>query len=148
MSLFARLTLPLAVLALGATFVALPGGCKRAGPTEPTTVRGAVTFQGKALAGGLVIFSPDAERGGSGKPVCGELGPDGRYQLTLANSPAISPGWYRVAIVALPTPASTPLLDQPVFPPRLARPDLSGLVREVEAGKENVFEFAVEVSGV
>ncbi|WP_171471918.1 hypothetical protein [Frigoriglobus tundricola] len=34
---------------------------------------------------------------------------------------------------------------EPVFPAKLARPDLSGLEREVQVGKDHVFDFAVEV---
>ena len=34
-----------------------------------------------------------------------------------------------------------------LFPPQLARPDVSGVVREVKPGQENVFDFAVEVNG-
>jgi hypothetical protein len=119
--------------------VALPGGCKRPAPPGATTVRGAVTFQGRPLSGGLVVFSPDPDRGGSGKPARGDLDPDGRFRLTLADSEAVPACWYRVAILGLPA-AGAP------FPPKLARPDLSGIVREVKSGRENVFDFAVEVS--
>jgi hypothetical protein len=122
--------------------VALPGGCKPSAPPHaPATVRGAVSFQSQFLVGGMVTFSPDAERGGSGKPIRGDIGPDGRYQLAVAGNSTVPPGWYRVAI--LPPPSL--LLAQPVFPTQLARPDLSGLVREVHAGRENVFDFAIEV---
>jgi hypothetical protein len=142
---FTRLFVPLISLAAGVLLVAFPVGCKRSAPSGPTTVRGTVTFQGKPLAGGLVIFSPDADRGGSGKPIRGDLGPDGRYQLALGGNTAIPAGWYRVAIVALPSANAASLLEQPLFPARLARPDLSELVREVQAGQENVFDFAIEV---
>ena len=110
-----RLFVPVAALGVGAALVALPGGCSRKTPAAPATVRGAVTFQGRPVAGGLVVFSPDPERGGTGKPVRGEIGTDGRYDLRPAGQPAVPPGWYRVAIAAPPAaPASA--LD-PVFPP-------------------------------
>ena len=141
MSTLLRLFVPMIALAVGAAIVALPGGCKRPAPPGATTVRGAVTFQGKPLTGGLVIFSPDPDRGGSGKPARGELGPDGRFRLTLGDSTTIPGGWYRVAILGLPA-------DGSAFPSKLARPDLSGIVREVQPGRENEFHFAVEVSGM
>jgi hypothetical protein len=143
MSMLSRLVIPVAALGLGAAIVALPGGCKRTPTPENATVRGTVLFQGQPLVGGLVIFSPDPERGGSGKPARGEIGSDGRYQLTLAGKTSIPPGWYRVAIVALPV--TTSRLGQPVFPAKLARPDMSGLSREVQPGCENTFDFAVDV---
>ncbi|MBA4065513.1 MAG: hypothetical protein C0501_17715 [Isosphaera sp.] len=135
-----RLLVPVAALGLGATLVALPGGCSRGPDAVPAAVRGTVTFQGRPLAGGLVVLSPDPDRGGSGKPARGDVGPDGRYELRLNGEAAIPPGWYRVAVAAAPGPAAGP-----AFPAKLARPDLSGLVREVKAGRENVFDFAVEV---
>ena len=123
MSTLLRLFVPVAALAVGTA------------TTAPRTV----AFQGKPLTSGLVIFSPDPDRGGSGKPARGDLDPDGRFRLTLADSEAVPAGWYRVAILGLPA-AGAP------FPPKLARPDLSGIVREVKSGRENVFDFAVEVS--
>src|SRR5581483_11537658 len=113
-------------------------------PPGAATVRGRVTFQGQPVAGGLVVFSPDPDRGGGGKPARGDLGPDGTFQLKLGDDTAIPPGWYRVAIAPAPAVAYP---DWPAFPPQLARPDKSGLVRQVQAGQENVFDFAVEVSG-
>jgi hypothetical protein len=38
-----------------------------------------------------------------------------------------------------------PSVHDRIFPLKLARPDMSGLIREVKAGQENVFEFSVEM---
>lgn len=144
---FVRVLVPLVALAGGAAVVAIPGGCSRKSPPAAATVRGHVTFQGEPLMSGLVVFSPDPDRGGSGKPARGDLAPDGSFQLKLGDDTTIPPGWYRVAIAS--GPASFPhsaYPDRPTFPPQLARPDRSGLVREVQAGQENVFNFAVEVT--
>lgn len=142
MSWLTRLVVSVVALGVGAAVVALPGGCSRKTPTGEATVRGSVTFQGQPVAGGLVVFSPDPDRGGDGKPCRGELGPDGRFQLKLGEVTTIPAGWYRVAIA--PAPGSA---DYLTFPPQLARPDKSGLIREVQPGRENVFDFAVEVPG-
>jgi hypothetical protein len=142
MSGFLRLIVPVAALGVGAALVALPGGCKRSAAPQAATVRGSVTFQGRPLAGGLVVFSADPDRGGSGKPARGDVGPDGRFELRLGEATAIPPGWYRVAIAPA---ADASAFDRAVFPPQLARPDLSGVVREVKAGQANVFDFVVEV---
>jgi hypothetical protein len=145
MSRLVRLLVPVVALGVGAALVGLPGGCNRKSASVPATVRGKVTFQGQPLAGGLVVFSPDPDRGGGGKPIRGDLDADGSFQLKLGGETAIPPGWYRVAIAPAAQSASASPLDRPPFPPQLARPDKSGLVREVKAGQENVFEFAVEV---
>jgi hypothetical protein len=93
-----------------------------------------------------VVFTPDPDRGGSGKPVRGNLGPDGTFELKPGGDAAIPPGWYRVSIAPAPGAAAGDP-GRPAFPKDLARPDRSGLLREVKAGRENVFAFAVEVTG-
>jgi len=136
---------PVTALALGAAFIALPGGCSRKTAPSPATVRGKVTYEGEPLAGGLIVFAPDPERGASGKHAQSELAADGSFQLSQAGESSIQPGWYRVAIA--PAPQFTPgsLRDRIPFPLDLSRPDRSKVVREVRAAQENVFEFTIEV---
>jgi hypothetical protein len=145
MSRLVRLLVPVVALGLGAAVVGLPGGCNRKAAPGSATVRGKVTFQGEPLADGLIVFSPDPDRGGGGKPVRGDLGSDGMFQLKLGDETAIPAGWYRVAIAPAPQVGSGLLANRPPFPLELGRPDRSKLFREVKAGQENVFEFAVEV---
>jgi hypothetical protein len=139
-----RLFLPLVALGIGAVAMSFSGGCGgNVPPPGPATVRGKVTFNGQPVAGGLVIFTPDPQRGGHGKPACAETASDGSFLLQLDKSDHIPAGWYRVALMpapVLPDPNAPPAA---VFPPKLARPDLSGLEREVRAGQDHVFEFAV-----
>jgi hypothetical protein len=138
-----RILVPLAALVAGAALVAAHGGCSRKGaPAAAATVRGKVTFQGEPLAGGTIVFSPDPDRGGGGKPARGDLAADGSFELKLAGESAIPPGWYRVSFAA--APATTAAVH---FPADLARPDASKTVREVKAGEENRFEFAIDVPG-
>src|SRR5262245_23845942 len=117
MSGFVRLLVPVVALGVGAAVVALPGGCSRKPPPAPATVAGKVTFQGQPLSGGLVVFSPDPDRGGNGKPARGEIAADGTYQLKLGDDSMIPAGWYRVAVAPAPTayPASA-------YPARLTFP--------------------------
>jgi hypothetical protein len=132
-----RVLVPVVALAAGAVAVALHGGCGSSAGPAPAAVRGKVTFQGRPLSGGLVVFTPDRDRGTTGKPIRGEIGPDGTFRLERDGSDHIPPGWYRVAIASAP--------GRPAFPPQLRRPDTSGLLREVRPGKEHSFEFCVEV---
>lgn len=145
MSRLARLLVPAIALALGAAFIAVPGGCSRKNAPAAAIVRGKVTYQGEPLAHGLIVFAPDPERGAAGKPACGELAADGTFQLAQGGEAAISPGWYRVAIAPAPQYAPGSLRDRVPFPLDLARPDRSGVVREVKSGQDNVFEFTIEV---
>jgi hypothetical protein len=109
-------------------------------------VSGTVTFNGQPVAGGLVVFTPDSRRGGSGKPAHAETATDGSFQLQLENSTHIPVGWYRVSLAPAPViPDPLLALQMPVFPAKLARPDMSGIEREVCAGHNHVFNFAIEV---
>lgn len=134
-----RLLVPLLSLAVGAGAVAVQGGCGPSKPPRELTVCGRLTFQGRPVAGGTVVFTPDPDHGGAGKPLRAATAADGTFTLRAADGP-VPPGWYRVALAAPPGEAT-----DPPFPPQLRRPDRSGLVREVTAGKDHVFEFAVEV---
>ena len=145
MSQLVRLLIAVVALAAGAALVAIEGGCSRRAAPAPATVRGRVIFQGEPLADGLIVFAPDPDRGGSGKAARGDLGPDGSFQLTIDSASTIPPGWYRVAIAPAPRYASGSVRDRYPFPLELARPDRSGVVREVKPGQENVFEFTIEV---
>ena len=114
-------------------------GCGRGGPPPPAAVRGTVTFQGRPLAGGLVVFAPDRDRGMAGKAVTAAVADDGSYTA------AVPAGWYRVAL------ADPPGIDWdghgwPKFPAALRRPDRAGLDREVVAGRTNELHFHVEAA--
>src|SRR5437764_1063836 len=113
-------------------------------PAVPATVRGLVTFQGRPLAGGLVVFAPDRDKGNAARPATATVDGDGRFQLAIDGSTAIAPGWYRVALADAPGVFSEDA-GFPRFPVALRRPDRAGLDREVVAGRENVFVFHVEV---
>lgn len=133
------------LIAAGAVALAVVGACQRSAPPAPATARGLVTFQGRPLAGGLVVFAPDREKGNAAKPATATIEPDGRFQLLADGAPTIAPGWYRVALADAPGVFSEDA-GFPRFPAALRRPDRAGLDREVIAGRENVFVFQVEVA--
>jgi hypothetical protein len=62
-------------------------------------VQGAVTLDGKPLAGAMVTFLPSGEKGG-GRPAGGRTDADGSFRLTTfkADDGAL-PGHYRVTVV-------------------------------------------------
>lgn len=114
-------------------------GCGRGSPVT-AGVRGTVTFQGRPLAGGLVVFAPDRDKGMGGKPVTVTVAEDGSY-----SAGAVPVGWYRVAL------ADPPGIDWeghgwPRFPAALRRPDRAGLDREVVAGRTNELHFYIEAA--
>lgn len=106
-------------------------------PQAPATVEGTVHFLGRPLAGGMVVFTPDRDRGTTGKPIAAEVLADGRYELP---SDKLSAGWYRVSI-------SDPPAFQSGFPATLRRPDRSGLSREIHPGRDHRYDFHIDVAG-
>jgi hypothetical protein len=120
----------------------LLAGCGPTAPAPTAGVRGLVTFQGRPLGGGVIVFAPDADRGSTGKPISGAIDLDGRYHLT--DGTKVPPGWYRVAIADQPATGGDYSYG-PRFPVALRRPDRSGLSREVLAGRDNVFDFYIDV---
>ncbi|MGL4419686.1 MAG: carboxypeptidase-like regulatory domain-containing protein [Gemmataceae bacterium] len=116
----------------------LPLSCSRGGGAATATVRGKVTFQGRPLAGGVIVFSAHPDKGTPGTRASAEIDNDGEYRLAVNGSPYLPPGWYRIAVAE---PATTAV--DAGFPTALRRPDRSGVDREVLGGKENVFEFHI-----
>ena len=82
-----------------AALILLLAGC--GGPSRPATVpvSGRVTYQGKPVPLGQIVFYPE-----KGRPAMGSIGPNGSYRLTtfVAGDSAI-PGRYRVTIQATRT---------------------------------------------
>jgi hypothetical protein len=117
----------------------LPVGCGKSKP-ERAPVRGTVYYKGDPLPGGVVAFAPDSERGGSGPPVSGEIGHDGKYELRTSDGDGLLPGWYRITVKAFPAAdgKGCPL------PNHYGDYDLSDLSREVYAGQTNVIDLRLE----
>jgi len=135
-----RTAVATAALALGGLLAFF--GCQKAPPPATARVEGIVTFQGRPLADGVVVFVPDADRTAGGKMFSASVDHDGRFVLA-DGAASIPPGWYKVAIADSPAGAGT--YSEP-FPPELRRPDRSGVEREVKAGQDHHFEFVIELN--
>jgi hypothetical protein len=123
-------------------------GC-RSGTPATAQVRGTVSYRGAPLRGGIIVFTPDAERGTHGAVAHAEIQADGSYVLSTGEQPGAVPGWHRVTVVAVQTPPQ-PLpgqryaVPQSILPERYRDPDLCGLTREVKAGQANVIDLDLE----
>jgi hypothetical protein len=122
------------LLALGLAAVL---GCSRHPPTGK--VQGRVTLAGRPVGPGKVFFLPDKSKGTEGPPAIGDLGSDGKYELsTFGSGDGAVVGHHRVEIVE-----SSPDVEfgveggsgQPtLIPLRYADADTSGLTAEVRRG--------------
>lgn len=139
------------VAALLAVGMIISLGC---GQGKPTTAQvcGRVTFQGKPVPEGKIIFMPD-----NGRPAIGEIGPDGRYELkTFAAGDGAAFGKHRVVIEArrVSGGAKPKTLEEEfhgggaaanfsvewLVPEKYSNSDTSNLTAEVKAGP-NVIDF-------
>jgi hypothetical protein len=103
-------------------FCLLLAGC--GGPPPLAQVQGQVRFRGSPLPGGIIVFSPDAERGTRGQLALADIGPDGKFTLLTDGKPGCAPGWHRVTVASHVTS----------LPDRYRDPDLSGRIVEVKPG--------------
>ncbi|QDU59678.1 hypothetical protein Pan216_05100 [Planctomycetes bacterium Pan216] len=137
---FGKRDLFVVALVLGTSLPLL--GCQygHAGPELAETV-GFVTWKGEPLAGAMVAFIPDRERGTSGPMAIGVTDREGRYTLVTSGtrSGAIL-GEHRVSISL----SADPYSDMPptqTLPMRYADETTSGLTAHVVASKTNTLDF-------
>jgi hypothetical protein len=132
-------------LLLGLAFTSA-GGCGSAKTGYPL-VTGRVYYHGQPVAGGLIVFTPDEERGNTGPLAKAIIGPDGRFSLRSEGKLGAAPGWHRVTIAPAPVASKSVRLQLYQSPPiRLRSPQLSGLSREVKADAANAFDFLLDDS--
>jgi hypothetical protein len=132
---------------LAALVLVLAAGCAGRGTDRATALAGKVSYRGKAVGTGTIVFVPDGSRGTNGPPLCAAIQPDGGYKVT-AGASAVPAGWYRVTIAAVAVPPAGPGqafgVPYSLLPDRYRDPELSGLVCEVKAGRENAINFNLE----
>lgn len=110
-------------------------------------VEGKVTYQGKPLEFGAVIFQPAAGPGASGT-----IQPDGTFRLsTYGNEDGAVLGTHKVAFSCFdsqspnappPDPSKEPGLGKPLIPRKYLSAETSGLTAEVKSRNEP-FEFVL-----
>jgi hypothetical protein len=142
-------------LGLGAVLLALAllpalltlSGCGRA-PLTP--VHGKVSYQGAALQGGVIVFSPDTSRGERGAIAVGKIREDGGYTLYTGDAAGAAAGWYRVTVSSL---AATSFSVPPgqgfnfpasLIPEKYRDPEQSLLACEVKPSRTNSIDFNLE----
>ncbi len=111
-------------------------------------VSGHVYYQGKPLAGGTIVFTPDPERGGSGPMAFAEIHTDGSFTLHTGSAFGAVAGWHRVTVAALPPPPAIAGIsisrEPPSLPAKYSDPELSGLLQEVKTGVANTLELRLD----
>ena len=122
--------------------LALLAGC---GPSYDATISGTVTMDGSPLTKGTVSFHPTA-----GGPVAtGTIQSDGAFEVQTATTEGLSPGEYKVTVVATDPPPPSPTGEELpgilLTAPEFGRLDTTPLTYTVEAGA-NSFEIPVSAA--
>ena len=123
------------LVTFGLLLLSLLGGCQRGPKIVP--VRGTVTYQGKPLRTGSVIFQP-----AMGQPASGIIQSDGTFVLsTRKEGDGATVGPHKVKITCYESrpqvPGGEPMLGKLLIPDRYIYFDRSGLTAEVVAGNDN-----------
>jgi hypothetical protein len=122
--------------------ILLLAGCGKSGP-QLAPVRGLVTLDGQPVFEAQLIFQPDE---GQGSPSYGVTDKDGQYEVGYKrDQKGALVGWHTVSITMdwqIVGPDGGYIRRAQAIPPRYNTQ--SELRREVERGKENVFEFELK----
>ena len=110
-------------------------GCGKNDPQPLAPVKGQVWYQGRSLTSGMVVFTPDIQRGGSGPQAWAKIGPDGSFVLMTDTRHGATPGWHRITIA---TESSASL------PTHFHDPEQSRQLFEVKADRANVCELRLD----
>lgn len=136
---------PKAALALAVACLAL-GGCEAEKKYPHAAVHGKVTYKGKPLTFGSVVFFPTkAPEDGVLMPASGDIKPDGTYELKSQSDDGALLGEHKVVVYAVESsqPAASKEGDAPkadqgpkksLLPRKYSAPDTTPLVRTVKEG--------------
>jgi hypothetical protein len=91
------------ILFLGIGGFAALSGCGESGiKYEHAKVHGKVSYKGKPLTFGTVLFMPvESPKEGPMQPASGPINTDGTYELTSQSSPGAILGEHKVAVIAV-----------------------------------------------
>jgi hypothetical protein len=127
-------------------FAALLSGCADAGDQDTATVHGKVTYRGKPLPLGMVMFTPD----NMGPTASGAINTDGTYTLsTYSTGDGAVIGTHKVAVIAKEEQTNfeanaAPTDGKRLIPDKYFLEVTSGLTAEVKPGEENEINFNLE----
>jgi hypothetical protein len=120
-------------------------GCGSRGGLDLASVRGTVTYKGKPLDHGDVVFVPI--EGTPGPQAMGTIGPDGSYAVKTAGKDGAAVGKHKVKVmsrrVVTPEEAKNLKIGELLTPPIYARDDATPLSFEVKKG-DNTYSIELK----
>jgi len=141
-----RVSGPACRLLLGAVLFAV--GCGEVSGLPLASVEGSVTYDGKSLDHGRVIFSPQG--GTPGPSATGIIQPDGTFVMRTIGHEGVAVGSHKVTVHCrrrlTPTEIKNRSLKTPesLIPAKFWKRKESTLTFNVEAGEDNAYEIVLE----
>lgn len=128
----------------GTWLISVPG-CARNDPLPLAPVSGTVTYQGKPLDHGRVVFAP--LRGTPGPAAVGEIRPDGSFQMHTCGRDGAAIGQHRGTVhcrkILTPAEAASLVIPASLIPDKYGHEAHSALSFEVRPG-ENHYAIALD----
>lgn len=120
-------------------------GCDSAeSPPALTRVYGTVSYLGRPLQGGTIVFIPDEERGTMGSLVHADIQLNGAYVLRTGAQEGVAPGTYRVTVRPAETAPGQARQIWPQPPERYCDPRTSGLACKVQNVEAHTINFHLQ----
>ncbi len=127
-------------------FAACLCGCGSDLRFDTATVTGTVTYNGKPLDHGEVVFVP--LEGTPGPQAVGTIQTDGSFEMRSGNVPGVAVGKHRVTVHCrgelTPEQAKSLALPKSLIPEKYGLADTTPLTYEVEEGRDHVFPINLE----
>jgi hypothetical protein len=124
----------------------LVAGCTQSNSLRLATVTGVVTYRGKPLDHGTVVFTPQA--GTAGPQAVGEVDSSGRFRMRTAGRDGAAVGKHIVTVhcrrVVTPEEARRLVIGELLIPPKYANEVDSPLRFEVKEGRNDEFAIVLE----
>jgi hypothetical protein len=126
----------LVAICVGNALLGCATGCGNvdASLSHTVPVVGHVTFKGRPLTTGLVVFQPDRKKGNAlPHEPRGGIDEEGNYELAVNGTKGAPPGWYRVTVIATEPfdPAKPYVIPKTLIPLRYSDPKMSGFTVQV-----------------
>jgi hypothetical protein len=117
-------------------------GCRPAAE-QLAPVKGKISYRGRPLQGGTIVFIPDAARGTNGNLAVADIQLDGSFVLKTNDVLGAVPGHHKITISWL-QPTAAGVAPQSYVPLKYGDPQQSGLTCEVLANKTNAVELQLQ----
>jgi hypothetical protein len=123
-------------ICVGGALLGSVAGCSKsnAGVGHTVPVVGRVTFKGRPLTTGQVVFQPDAKKGNAlPHEPRGGIDEEGNYELAINGAKGAPLGWYRVSVIATEpfNPAKPYVIPKTLIPLKYSDPKMSGFTLQV-----------------